>query len=142
MIVNFRYKAKEADTMIRGLLFRADSWLETEARIPLNEGEESILEIETRVGDGFQKLEKVLINEAKAVGHMIPSLGQKLENLVEGEPDAEPEKPVEAPKVEEPAAPPAVEEPVETDDAAGPADESSESGEAAETKVESTAETA
>jgi hypothetical protein len=111
MIVNFRYKAKEIDTMIRGLLFRTDSWLETEARIPLNEAEELSLEVEMRIGNEFQKLEKALINEAKAVGHMIPSLGRRLENLVKGEPDVEPEKPVESPKAEEPAASPVVEEP-------------------------------
>ena len=129
MMVNFRYKAKEADTMIRGLLFRADSWLETENRIPLNEAEELILEIETRVGDGFQMLEKVLMNEAKVVGHMIPSLGQKLKNIIEVEPDAVVETPI-------------VEEATEPAEAATGSEETSEEETSDTEKAEPAAETA
>jgi hypothetical protein len=133
MVANFRYKAKEADKMIRGLLIRADTWLETEARLPLSEAEELGLKIETRVGEEFKKLEDVLVAEAKAAGHLIPSLGKKLENFVKKEFGEESEaseavvaptidaKPVEP--VTEPAAEPAEDVAPSTDTAEAPADQ-------------------
>ena len=83
MTVNFRYKAKQADQSIRGILFEAKRWLETEVRIPLSEDEEKILDIEVATKDGFEKLEESIVREAAAGGHLFKDIAGRAERLGE-----------------------------------------------------------
>lgn len=83
MEVNFRYMPKGADTLIRGVLFRAGHWLETEARIPLAEAEEGLLKIEAKVGDTFIAFEEVIEREVQAAGHLFGKAEQAIEAVIE-----------------------------------------------------------
>jgi hypothetical protein len=83
MEVNFRYKAKDSDKTIRGIVISTDRWLETEIRIPFTEAEEKLLIIETKMGDEFKNIEHVITAEAKAMGNAIGSLVKRAESFIE-----------------------------------------------------------
>lgn len=83
MVVNFRYRSKKVDQSIRGILFEAKRWLETEIRIPLEEAEEKLLDIEVATKDGFEKLEATIVREAEAGGHLFQAIAGRAERLGE-----------------------------------------------------------
>ncbi len=118
MEINFRYKGKNVDTVIRGLVFRADKWLETEARIPLTAAEESLLHIETKLNGEFKALEEVFLNEVKAAEHFFGNAGKSILNAMkpktveEAVPTANPAPTPATPPAQEAVSTPEPEQPI------------------------------